>query len=130
MPQFSYQSGLRPGYVHQVLGQLVGHSVYPCPVCGFGLSKPASDFTICPSCGVEFGYSDASTTFEKLRTEWVEYQAPWSSRVIPKPKGWNPWIQLIHAGFSYSLPYHVKVEEVSIRPNEGIEGQPFQYNFS
>ena len=70
---------------------------YPCPVCGYGLNKRAVDFIICPSCGVEFGYSDAGTTHHALRGGWIQFGAPWSSFVIPRPKNWNPWTQLIRA---------------------------------
>ena len=82
---------------------------YPCPVCGYGLDAPAADFIICPSCGVEFGYSDIGTTYGELRREWIEYGAQWTSRVVPKPVLWNAWKQLIDARFSADIPYLDKI---------------------
>jgi hypothetical protein len=82
---------------------------YPCPVCGFPLKYPADDFNICPSCGVEFGYETAGRSFDELRREWTTTGARWASRVYPQPNGWNPWAQLLNAGFAYALPFHVEL---------------------
>lgn len=44
------------------------HDRYTCPVCFYaGLSRPPEDHLICPSCGVQFGYDDATTTHAELR---------------------------------------------------------------
>lgn len=85
---------------------------FPCPICGYGLSVPPQDFTICPSCGIEFGYGDAGVSHRELRLEWIEAGAPWSSSVIPKPLGWNPWTQLIYAGFVTDNPFHFPIYPV------------------
>jgi hypothetical protein len=87
-------------------------------VCGFDLKKPAVDFTICPSCGVEFGYADVGRSYNFLRNEWIEYGAMWTSTVVSPPKGWNAWFQLILAGFPYSLPYKISIQEVANKPNQ------------
>ena len=78
---------------------------YICPVCGFdGLAEPAYDetgspsFEICPSCGTEFGYHDATQSHEDLRKAWISHGAAWKSEVIPPPKGWDPFEQLKKAG--------------------------------
>jgi hypothetical protein len=97
MSQISYTFGLRDFYVQQVLS-------YPCLVCGYGLAKPAADFTICPSCGVEFGYSDAGVSHRDLRLEWIEFGCPWTSTSVLPPIGWIAYAQLIAAGFGYDLP--------------------------
>jgi hypothetical protein len=68
---------------------------YPCPVCAYPLEHPPADFNICPSCGVEFGYSDAGRTYGELRDEWLKYGARWSSTVEPPPIGWNPYLQIL-----------------------------------
>jgi hypothetical protein len=64
--------------------------MYMCPVCFFPeMSEPPTDFAICPSCGTEFGYSDAGRTWDELRDGWIERGKRWHSRVIPQPSGWK-----------------------------------------
>lgn len=106
MPSVFDQFGIRGGLVLKIKNH---REEYPCPVCGFALAYPPDDFVICPSCGVEFGYETAGRSFAELRREWVTTGARWASRVDPKPKNWNPWLQLIQAGFSYALPFHVEL---------------------
>ena len=65
-----------------------------CPVCGFAMTYPPSDFHICPSCGTEFGYDDSGTTYEALRDRWRKTGPAWWSPVDPQPVGWNPIEQL------------------------------------
>ncbi len=68
---------------------------YTCPVCGYNeLELPPADFTICPSCGTEFGYHDATASIEELRQRWIKRGAPWTSQAAPPPPDWNPWAQL------------------------------------
>ena len=84
--------------------------MHTCPVCGFkGLTKPAQDFVICPSCGVEFGYTDAGPRSKavihgELRRNWIHLGALWHSRVVPPPAQWNAWAQLTAAGHGSDLP--------------------------
>lgn len=75
---------------------------YTCPVCKYpNLRKPPKDFLICPSCGTEFGYSDSAISHAELRRRWVAQGARWSSTVIPQPKWWNGYQQLLlAAGFA------------------------------
>ncbi len=69
------------------------------PVCGYAaLRYPPEDFTICPSCGTEFGYHDSNKTKAELREEWINRGLPWSSRAIERPAGWNGLRQLQSAG--------------------------------
>jgi len=79
---------------------------HTCPVCGFGgLTSPAYDnahcasFEICPSCGTEFGYHDASKSHAQLRRAWIAAGACWSSRAVAPPVDWNGIVQLKAAGF-------------------------------
>ncbi len=74
---------------------------YGCPVCGYkGLDAPPRDadgnasFDICPSCGTEFGYDDSTRGTAQLRMEWLRKGAPWWSKSVKMPKGWNPVMQL------------------------------------
>lgn len=46
-------------------------TTYLCPVCGYGMEDPPSDFNICPCCGTEFGYHDANTSTNTLRAAWL-----------------------------------------------------------
>ncbi len=74
---------------------------HTCPVCGYkGLREPPRDragnpsFEICPSCGTEFGYDDATATPSDLRIRWLKSGAPWFSKSTPPAKNWNPVMQL------------------------------------
>ncbi len=69
--------------------------MYTCPVCGFGkLWAPAEDDFICPSCGTQFGYTDANRTHSQLRQVWIDNGKQWYSPVFPKPLDFNPDYQL------------------------------------
>src|ERR1700678_2745929 len=85
--------------------------MYVCPVCGYdNLRKPPRDHSICPSCGVEFGYDDAgprpaAEIHASLRRRWVARDAKWHSRRIPPPPNWNAWVQLIRAGYGSDITW-------------------------
>ena len=72
-----------------------------CPVCGFEEFNDLSvkdeygcpTFEICPCCGTEFGYSDATRSHEELRQDWLNKGAKWWDESEP-PLGWNPYKQL------------------------------------
>jgi len=66
-----------------------------CPVCGYAMRYPATDFHICPSCGTEFGYDDCGTTYEELRQRWLLAGPEWWSPVDQRPPHWNPHLQLL-----------------------------------
>jgi hypothetical protein len=74
--------------------------MYSCPVCGYdGLRRQPADHLICPSCGTQFGYSDAgdrslADIYASLREGWIAAGAKWHSKVTPAPFLWNPWQQL------------------------------------
>jgi predicted RNA-binding Zn-ribbon protein involved in translation (DUF1610 family) len=72
-----------------------------CPVCGYaGLEEAAYDeqncasFEICPSCGTEFGYQDATRSHADLRSAWVQNGMRWASRSVGAPPNWDPVAQL------------------------------------
>lgn len=76
-----------------------------CLVCGFaGLSEPPYDehgcasFEVCPSCGTEFGYDDATVRVEQLRQAWLDRGAGWWSSSQPAPAGWSGVRQLEESG--------------------------------
>lgn len=70
-------------------------TMYMCPVCGYGqLSDPPLNFTICPSCGTEFGYDDAFVNHAELRIQWLRNGARWWSPVDRPPADWDAYIQV------------------------------------
>jgi hypothetical protein len=89
---------------------MTSDGTFTCPVCGYdGLEEPpwedggGSD-DICPSCGTQFGYQDASAyegfntrlaVHAKLRTTWIEAGMKWHFASIESaPDGWDPQEQL------------------------------------
>ena len=81
---------------------------FGCPVCGYlGLLEPAwrddePSEEICPCCGTQFGYDDAtgrdprvrSDVHRRLRREWIAAGSTWFSAGRPPPPGWEPAGQL------------------------------------
>ena len=79
-----------------------------CPVCGYDLDAPAwqgdsSSDEICPSCGIQFGYSDAAggdphrrqEIYKSWRKKWVEGGMVWQSVAVEGPPAeWDPVKQL------------------------------------
>ena len=77
-----------------------------CPVCGYELDfapwlddSPADE--ICPSCGIQFGYDDATgdlkmreQVYVSWREEWIKRGMRWWSRGRAQPLDWNPDEQL------------------------------------
>lgn len=62
--------------------------MYTCPVCGYDeLNSPPENFSICPSCGTEFGYDDHRKSHAKLRAEWIQNGLEWFDQ--PAPYGWH-----------------------------------------
>jgi hypothetical protein len=68
-----------------------------CPVCGYpNLDYPAMDplsgnpsFDICPSCGCEFGYDDATIQVkDSYRKRWIKNGAVWFKPEL-KPQNWS-----------------------------------------
>jgi hypothetical protein len=74
--------------------------MFTCPVCAYDrLPAPPADFAICPCCGVEFEYDDATKSHAQLRSEWIAAGLKWFSRDVPPPNGWSGWKQLAKGGF-------------------------------
>jgi rubredoxin len=82
---------------------------YTCPVCGYPrLLEPAYDlgtvspsFNICPCCGCEFGYDDATPwAKESFLKNWVKRGSPWFHPEL-KPSDWNVREQLQSIGIEY-----------------------------
>jgi hypothetical protein len=118
MPQLADEHGLREVGMHTKIAKQKRR--YACPVCGYALEYPPNDFNICPSCGVEFGYETAGRSFEELRREWVNTGARWASRVDPRPKNWNPWMQLIQSGYLDFVPFS---REIHIRTGNAVSSR-------
>jgi hypothetical protein len=71
-----------------------------CPVCGYEMQEPPSDYNICPSCGTEFGLHDLNASIPELRSAWIETGPVWWSTTEEKPADWNPFSQLALLGQS------------------------------
>ena len=94
---------------------------YQCPVCGYDeLTKPPEDYTICPSCGTEFGNDDFDRAHKELRDIWISRHMPWFSKSTLPPKNWNPYRQLIvnygadliaHPRFKADVDYRYSVNK-------------------
>jgi len=85
---------------------------HTCPVCGYAqLEEPHLDavgeptYSICPSCGTQFGADDLTTSHEALRKLWLDGGAAWWSEAKPAPAGWSASAQLESAGFA-ATPKH------------------------
>jgi hypothetical protein len=79
-----------------VLAKVREDEQFLCPVCGYEhLDSAAFDdqgsasFELCPCCGTEFGYDDASTTHAELRERWLSAGARWHSGSVIPPLGWD-----------------------------------------
>jgi hypothetical protein len=72
-----------------------------CRVCGFSNEAPpwGTDgktplFDMCPCCGVEFGYEDATALGARgYRDEWLARGAQWHDPAC-KPEAWDLSLQL------------------------------------
>ncbi len=69
-----------------------------CPICTYPKLQEAprstsggASFEICPSCGFQFGVSDDDDdiSYDEWRDQWVAEGMIWSSKGIPRPKGWK-----------------------------------------
>lgn len=88
----------------------IGMEKYICPVCGYsGLDEPSHDpitgspsFDICPCCGCEFGYNDATPSAKEdfLKT-WIAQGTPWFEPAL-KPMKWNIRTQLKTIGRDFN----------------------------
>lgn len=69
-----------------------------CPVCAYSEMPwdPEEEGSVCPCCGIEFGYHDADGVSHRLlRDKWVAAGCPWFSPYHSIPEGWNGRTQLI-----------------------------------
>lgn len=97
---------------------------YICPVCAYaGLPEPPSNFSICPSCGTEFGFDDSKLSHQSLRETWISEGAPWFSRARPHPAGWNPWLQLIEGGYWGALPWTARIAPGQANIHKGPQSE-------
>ena len=72
-----------------------------CGVCGYRATEPpwgadgrSPSFAFCPSCGVEWGYQDATPTgVERFRRAWLASGAPWRDPSVP-PDGLTAQVRL------------------------------------
>ena len=70
-----------------------------CPVCGAVLDFEPYEgdlpsFEICPCCGTQFGYDDATRRHSDLRQQWIDNGKRWWLTSDAPPPGWDPDAQL------------------------------------
>ena len=99
---------------------------YTCPVCGYDeMEEPPESFSICSSCGTEFGSDDFvldqhdyERKLAELRAEWLAAGAPWFDEDTPPPANWNPLKQALRVGLglvvspAYSVTSSEKTTDV------------------
>jgi len=70
-------------------------SKHDCPVCYYGIEGNVEDKyqEICPCCGTQFGYDDATTPHSVLRDRWISKGMKWFSKNKP-PENWDPVKQI------------------------------------
>ncbi len=82
---------------------------YQCPVCGYpDLKDPpydpitnASSFDICPCCGCEYGYNDATPWAKRNHLlKWLKRGAPWFMPEL-RPANWDVKTKLRRAGIDF-----------------------------
>lgn len=89
---------------------------HTCPVCGYqGLELPPRDYSICASCGTEFGFDDRVISHRALRLAWIRRGCPWFDIGEAHPANWDPFQQLANAGFGADLMALMRVAETSAR---------------
>lgn len=102
---------------------------YTCPVCAFtGLEESPAYFTICPSCGTEFGYHDFVRGHDELRSKWIGTGPQWHSSVILAPPQWDGMEQLRRGGLidysPVSMDTHTEITVVEIGRHSTIINIP------
>jgi hypothetical protein len=80
---------------------MANSNTFTCPVCGWDkLAEPPYDsfgcatYSICPCCGTEFGYDDATAKHAELRNAWIAAGMRWWSVSTLPPADWDPEVQL------------------------------------
>lgn len=76
-----------------------------CPVCGYDkINEPKLKWSICPSCGTQFGLSDSGRTWEQLRHDWIyDDGATWQDGYFSPPPYWSPISQFRNIGYNCTI---------------------------
>ena len=94
------------------------------------------DYTICASCGTEFGYDDRVLPHTELTKRWVDKGCPWFDDGEAQPLGWNAYMQLIDGGLRWAvpkLPIAMELQAnliVTQKVGTRIEGQPWAFELA
>ena len=100
---------------------------YRCPVCGYrDLPEPPENFSICPSCGTEFGFDDAGVSHAELRYRWMAHFVPWFSRYRPRDPSWDGWQQLAEAGYGQEVIDFLGKFKVSAVSESSVESDTLE----
>src|SRR3954468_6569402 len=94
--------GIQRTWTISMESAMVNHT---CPVCAYDqMPYPPDRFEICPCCGTEFGYHDHNRSRRELRNLWLARGAPCFNPIDAPPLNWNPYLQLVRAGFDFDVP--------------------------
>jgi len=97
-----------------------------CPVCGYSMEFPPTDWNICPSCGTEFGYNDVGKSHIDLRRIWIEGGMRWWSPVEKQPDEWDPETQLIVGVYLLPQEWPLQSEIRSVRRRHSYRRSRFR----
>jgi hypothetical protein len=102
---------------------------FTCPVCAYpSLQSPPENFSICPSCGTEFGFDDAGKSHEELRRQWITDGLQWFNDLVPRPLNWDAWKQLANGGYEKYAPSlstnSVSANDLSVSENWTLPPPP------
>ena len=96
---------------------------HQCPVCGFAfLPYPPADYHICPCCSTEFENDDVDYSHHQLREAWIAGGARWFFG--QPPAHWNPWLQLIKAGYGAEMPWFSRATHLYVEAYATVVAAP------
>lgn len=93
-----------------------------CPVCGYEMEAPPTNYRICPSCGTEFGVHDVNASIAELREAWMETGPRWWSKTDPQPVNWDPLAQMETAGIVVKRQVVAQAFYVSTSSSTSVQG--------
>lgn len=91
---------------------MTNRNFFLCKVCGYdnspfmpwGEDGKIPSYSICPCCGVEFGYEDTTIkSIENYRKKWILNGAPWF-KGEDRPPNWSVENQLYNIGVGPTTP--------------------------
>jgi hypothetical protein len=98
-----------------------------CPICGYpDIREPSLKWSICPSCGTQFGLTDRGRTHDEIRAMWIAGGARWHSSVVTRPPNWSPLQQLANINYKptsedvRAMVSRTEVASVALKPSSVV----------